>query len=79
VWIKVELEGFALNYNRDVRKEMILREERGKANFFIFNGNFWASYNHFGKWKYQHIGLAILSGILAIGVTVVFFIFVLRF
>ncbi len=58
---------------------MLLREERGKANFFIYNGNFWASYNHFGKWKRQHIGMAVLSGIMAVAVNVVFFVFIFAY
>lgn len=58
---------------------MLLREERGKANFFIYNGNFWASYNHFGRWRNQHIALTVVSGIMAIAVNVIFFIFVFQY
>lgn len=68
------MEGFSLNYNRDVRKELTLREERGKANFTIYNGNFWASYNHFGKWKKSHILFAVFTFSFAVAVNVFFFI-----
>ena len=56
-----------------MRKELSLREERGKANFLIYNGNFWASFNHFGKWKQFHITLLLLSLVVTPVVNVFFF------
>lgn len=73
----VELEGFSLNYNKDMRKELSLREERGKANFMIYNTNFWASFHHFGKWKREHVSLLLSTvGITAI-INIILFVFIL--
>jgi hypothetical protein len=57
-----------------MRKELTLREERGKANFLIYNGSFWASYNHFGKWKNQHIMFVVVSLVSAVAVNLFFFV-----
>lgn len=74
-----ELEGFSLNYNKDMRKELTLREERGKANFMIYNTNFWASYHHFGKWKREHISLLLMATGLTALVNIIVFGFIIWF
>jgi hypothetical protein len=60
-----------------MRKELSLREERGKANFFIYNGNFWASYHHLPKWKTFHLVLLGLSGVFCLGINLFFFLWLL--
>jgi hypothetical protein len=55
---------------------MKLREERGKANFLIYNGNFWSSYQHFGKWKHKHIGFMGLSLGFAVASNLIFFLWI---
>ncbi len=42
-----ELDGFMLNYQKNVSERLYLRKERGKTNIMIYNHNFWASYNYF--------------------------------
>jgi len=58
-----------------MRKELSLREERGKANFMIYNTNFWASYHHFGKWKQQHLTLLLATITITTALNLIIFLF----
>jgi hypothetical protein len=59
-----------------MRKELSLREERGKANFMIYNTNFWSSYHHFGKWKREHVSLLLVSLVVTVALNLIIFVFV---